>query len=86
MCRVLPSALKTVSPVTKCDHLSAGQTFGSHDIDVIKLCLLSSAVMAASAIANVVKSSLGPIGLDKMLVDDIGVSVKLFQRLLHLIL
>lgn len=29
-------------------------------------------VMAASAIANVVKSSLGPIGLDKMLVDDIG--------------
>lgn len=28
--------------------------------------------MAASAIANVVKSSLGPIGLDKMLVDDIG--------------
>ena len=31
--------------------------------------------MAASAIANVVKSSLGPIGLDKMLVDDIGVSI-----------
>ncbi|XP_054157873.1 T-complex protein 1 subunit alpha-like [Oppia nitens] len=29
-------------------------------------------VMAASAIANVVKSSLGPVGLDKMLVDDIG--------------
>ena len=31
-------------------------------------------VMAASAIANIVKSSLGPLGLDKMLVDDIGVS------------
>lgn len=31
-------------------------------------------VMAASAIANIVKSSLGPVGLDKMLVDDIGVS------------
>lgn len=30
-------------------------------------------VMAASAVANIVKSSLGPIGLDKMLVDDIGV-------------
>lgn len=30
--------------------------------------------MAASAIANIVKSSLGPVGLDKMLVDDIGVS------------
>ncbi|GAB1861147.1 T-complex protein 1 subunit alpha [Camponotus japonicus] len=29
-------------------------------------------VMAASAVANIVKSSLGPIGLDKMLVDDIG--------------
>ncbi|KAK7573790.1 hypothetical protein V9T40_010981 [Parthenolecanium corni] len=29
-------------------------------------------VMAASAIANIVKTSLGPVGLDKMLVDDIG--------------
>lgn len=29
-------------------------------------------VIAAQQIANVVKSSLGPIGLDKMLVDDIG--------------
>lgn len=28
--------------------------------------------MAASSIANIVKSSLGPLGLDKMLVDDIG--------------
>ena len=26
------------------------------------------------SIANIVKSSLGPVGLDKMLVDDIGVS------------
>lgn len=33
-----------------------------------------SAVMAAASIANIVKSSLGPVGLDKMLVDDIGVS------------
>lgn len=32
-------------------------------------------VMAASSIANIVKSSLGPVGLDKMLVDDIGVSL-----------
>lgn len=31
--------------------------------------------MAASAVANIVKSSLGPVGLDKMLVDDIGVCV-----------
>ncbi|RWS00219.1 T-complex protein 1 subunit alpha-like protein, partial [Dinothrombium tinctorium] len=29
-------------------------------------------VMACAAISNVIKSSLGPIGLDKMLVDDIG--------------
>ena len=29
-------------------------------------------VLAAQAIANVLKSSLGPLGLDKMLVDDIG--------------
>ena len=29
-------------------------------------------VTAVSAIANIVKSSLGPVGLDKMLVDDIG--------------
>uniref|UniRef100_A0A0B8RPY5 T-complex protein 1 subunit alpha n=1 Tax=Philothamnus irregularis TaxID=1899461 RepID=A0A0B8RPY5_9SAUR len=29
-------------------------------------------VTAAASIANIVKSSLGPVGLDKMLVDDIG--------------
>lgn len=29
-------------------------------------------VTAAVAIANIVKSSLGPVGLDKMLVDEIG--------------
>ncbi|XP_043462431.1 T-complex protein 1 subunit alpha [Leptopilina heterotoma] len=29
-------------------------------------------VMACSAISNIVKSSLGPVGLDKMMVDDIG--------------
>ncbi|KAJ2541038.1 chaperonin-containing T-complex alpha subunit Cct1 [Coemansia sp. RSA 1933] len=32
----------------------------------------SQNVMAAMSIANVVKSSLGPVGLDKMIVDDIG--------------
>ncbi|RUS22932.1 T-complex protein 1 subunit alpha [Endogone sp. FLAS-F59071] len=32
----------------------------------------SANVMAAQAIANIVKSSLGPVGLDKMLVDEIG--------------
>ena len=34
-------------------------------------------VMAVSAVANIVKSSLGPVGLDKMLVDDVGVSFHL---------
>ena len=30
-------------------------------------------VIAAQSIANIIKSSLGPLGLDKMLVDNIGV-------------
>ena len=34
-----------------------------------------SIVFATQAIANVVKSSFGPSGLDKMMVDDIGVSL-----------
>ncbi|GBF88190.1 T-complex 1 subunit alpha, partial [Raphidocelis subcapitata] len=29
-------------------------------------------VTAVTAIANIVKTSLGPVGLDKMLVDDVG--------------
>jgi T-complex protein 1 subunit alpha len=32
-------------------------------------------VVAAQSIANIVKSSLGPLGLDKMLVDNIGVRI-----------
>jgi chaperonin GroEL (HSP60 family) len=32
-------------------------------------------VLATQAIANVVKSSFGPSGLDKMMVDDIGVRI-----------
>eukprot|EP00894_Picocystis_sp_ML_P002289 jgi/Pico_ML_1/52806/g3460.t1 len=32
----------------------------------------STNVAAVMAVANIVKSSLGPVGLDKMLVDDIG--------------
>ncbi|MBO8902273.1 thermosome subunit, partial [Staphylococcus aureus] len=32
----------------------------------------SQNVMAAASIANIVKSSFGPVGLDKMLGDDIG--------------
>lgn len=36
--------------------------------------MYSSSVLATQAISNVVKSSFGPSGLDKMMVDDIGVS------------
>ena len=32
----------------------------------------ASIIQATMAISNIVKSSLGPVGLDKMLVDDIG--------------
>ena len=39
-------------------------------------------VTAVTAIANIVKSSLGPVGLDKMLVDDIGVSYLSFEFVL----
>ena len=35
--------------------------------------------MAAASIANIVKSSLGPVGLDKMLVDDVGVCILRFR-------
>ena len=35
---------------------------------------LTHSVMAAISVANIVKTSLGPLGLDKMLVDDVGVS------------
>ena len=35
-----------------------------------------STVLATQAIANVVKTSFGPSGLDKMMVDDIGVCSK----------
>ena len=33
-------------------------------------------VLATQAVANVVKSSFGPSGLDKMMVDDIGVGLE----------
>ena len=34
--------------------------------------IVASIIQATMAISNIVKSSLGPVGLDKMLVDDIG--------------
>jgi T-complex protein 1 subunit alpha len=38
----------------------------------ISLFNLTLIVMAVQSLSNIVKSSLGPQGLDKMLVDDIG--------------
>lgn len=37
-------------------------------------------VTAATAIANIVKSSLGPVGLDKMLVDEVSVILGRFTQ------
>ena len=42
-------------------------------ISVVVTLLSFFIVMAVSAVANIVRSSLGPLGLDKMLVDDVGV-------------
>jgi hypothetical protein len=39
----------------------------------VSLLIPYTPVIAAQSIANIVKSSLGPLGLDKMLVDNIGV-------------
>lgn len=44
------------------------------------VCAHVGTVMAAVSVANIVKSSLGPVGLDKMLVDDVGVR---FELCLH---
>ncbi|KAI1718610.1 TCP-1/cpn60 chaperonin family domain-containing protein [Ditylenchus destructor] len=55
---------------------TTGQSIRSQNgkFGVIILLFLSSSILvtAAVAIANVVKSSPGPLGLDKMLVDDVG--------------
>ena len=42
-----------------------------HSSGLFRMCMY--AVIAAVSVANIVKSSLGPVGLDKMLVDDVGV-------------
>jgi len=56
---------------------SAVQTYGTRMVWLPKrtdVChKLRTAVRATQAIANIVKSSFGPSGLDKMMVDDIGV-------------
>lgn len=42
------------------------------DPPTVILYLLTFIVMAVQSLSNIIKSSLGPQGLDKMLVDDIG--------------
>lgn len=53
------------------DQSSASLALGGTRISGHALRAQNSA--AVQAIANVVKSSLGPMGLDKMLVDSIGI-------------
>lgn len=55
-----------------------GQIFGTRMVTQYMILSAKSStykplVLATQAIANVVKSSFGPSGLDKMMVDDIGV-------------
>jgi hypothetical protein len=51
-------------------QLSQSSTLANKDF----LLVPAYVVMAVQSVANIVKSSLGPVGLDKMIVDDIGVS------------
>lgn len=51
---------------------SQKQTLGINGQRTSGLDVRKENVSAAAAVANIVKSSLGPIGLDKMLVDDAG--------------
>lgn len=47
---------------------------GTYTIAICReMSLKRNSVVAAQTVANIVKSSLGPLGLDKMLVDNIGV-------------
>ncbi len=52
---------------------------GAFSIAILReISLKSNSVVAAQTVANIVKSSLGPLGLDKMLVDNIGVRLIFF--------
>jgi len=67
--------------VTECpDRISGTKTVCLFHRFSVKL-LTSVSVIAAQSIANIVKSSLGPLGLDKMLVDNIG--VLFFSLIMH---
>ena len=46
---------------------------GQYGIRLAGILSDQSSVLATQAIANVVRTSFGPSGLDKMMVDDIGV-------------
>ena len=55
------------------------QPFELAELDLDRTRANSRVVLATQAIANVVKSSFGPSGLDKMMVDDIGVSLAVIR-------
>lgn len=52
--------LNTAAPLSLLGERTTGNTVRTQN------------VLAATTIANIVKSSFGPVGLDKMLVDDVG--------------
>lgn len=49
-----------------------GERYKDQDVRSSNGRYFNHSAIAASAVANIVKSSLGPQGLDKMIVDDIG--------------
>ena len=65
---------------------TSGESIRSQNGEVVKsrrfmkFIFLTYPVMAAMSVANIVKTSLGPVGLDKMLVDDVGVSSRTSVR------
>lgn len=52
--------------------MSTQQTLAVGGVRTSGKAIRSQNVLAAASVANIVKSSLGPVGLDKMLVDDVG--------------
>lgn len=63
----------TVLGGTKISGADIRDQNGKYSLGYLSMDSDTTIVLATQAIANVVKSSFGPSGLDKMMVDDIGV-------------
>ena len=67
--------------VNNADQIKTGNMAREHQIiNAANLDPFAFLVLAASSIANIVKTSLGPVGLDKMIVNEIGVCVAFVSR------